>query len=42
MPSAGTIIVDTSYLRRAGGKTLAPVSVMIPTLNEASNLPRCL
>jgi len=42
MPSSGTIIVDSSYLRRAGGKAMAPVSVMIPTLNEASNLPRCL
>jgi glycosyltransferase involved in cell wall biosynthesis len=42
MPSNGTIIVDTSYVRRAGEKKLAPISVMIPTLNEASNLPRCL
>jgi glycosyltransferase involved in cell wall biosynthesis len=40
MPSSGTVIVEGSYAPSTTEKV--PISVMIPTLNEASNLPRCL
>ena len=39
-PSSGEITRSTSNGRAAAGKV--PVSVIIPTLNEAGNLPRCL